>query len=1216
MRNTIPLSGRHVELRDDQLIISRTGMGGRIEYVNADFVEISGFSEDELIGQPHNVIRHPDMPAEVFADLWSDIKDERPWIGVIHNRCKNGDAYWVEAEVSPVWEAGRVVGYLSIRRKASAEQIEQAKVLYAAMRAGQLHDHVFHHGRAESVSLLPRLVSAMNRLPIMVRFVMFSFLAALLVLGGLSQFLRAELTQTLDENARIRLEHQVHLVASALKTHIDGARTETVDHARSFAERVETLLLARSHDKAAAIEQLSRQTREEQARVIDRLMQELNSVGMLFLKTPEGYRRVLGTASEEQLQSSHENLLAADHPAIAALNAGEKFVGYLRLFGRPYMTSYTPILDARGVVVGASFIALDLDKKLQFFKTGMRNLRIGQSGYYYILDATAGPDFGEVILHPFREMSRVSMADGLNGRDITKEMSTKGRGDIRYAWMNPEAGETIAQEKLVVFETLSEPHWVVAGGSSVREFTHLSGHVATYLLVAGLSMVAVVFMIVMFLLRRLVFKPLDSEVLPAFRAIAAGSYANRLNIQGDNEISHVIQGLQCMQLRLAFEADQSRALAKAREEARLAAENLSRERTSFLANMSHEIRTPMNAVIGFAHLLSKSELGHRERDFVHRIENAGKLLLGVVNDILDFSKIDAGKLTLDSTAFELDDVLDNLSALVRERAQEKHLTLEYVVAADLPRAYEGDALRVSQVLINLVGNAIKFTEQGSVTVFVDRVSQGDDGIELGFRIQDTGIGMSQGQMDSLFKAFSQADGSITRRFGGTGLGLAISKRLVEMMGGRIEARSELGVGSVFSFVICLRVAEKVAEAVPLGGRRILVVDDNPLARMVLTRLLTNNACEVRSVASGIEALAEIDESSSLPFDCVMLDLNMPEMDGLTLAKQIRQCYGKGPKLVLVTASNVHDEYPVEMLEDFDAVLEKPVTASRIAEVLGQVIHGQARGGGFAVATEGNGPLAGLRVLVAEDVPTNQMIIRELLQSFGAQVELVANGKLALEHLAAHATDTDVLLMDIQMPVMDGLEATRTIRSGKVRPDIPVIALTAHAMDEEWERTQAVGMNDFVTKPIDPDQLLSVLCRWKPRMDEEHALVSDLGNVVADSSPPFPDIPGIDTRDALARMRYKRSLYEDVLRDFHGRFSGETGRIRAALAAGQGDEARRMVHSLKGLCATIGALSLSAIAKELEGRLNEHDANFLESLDALDKSLQDVLVGIAQALKIG
>ncbi len=1215
MQNTTSSTGREIELGDDQFIISRTDPNGKITYVNADFLEVSGYSENELLGRSHGIVRHPDTPDEVFADLWSDIKSGRPWRGVIRNRCKNGDAYWAQIQVAPAWEAGQVVGYFAIRQKASPEQVRRASALYAKMRAGELRDHVFRHGRAESRHWWARMVEAVSSWPIMYRFVALSSLAALLVLGGLTQFLRQELIQTLDNDARGRLEHQVHLVAAALRTHIQAARTEAIDHARSFSERVDLYVLKQSSDKAAAIERLAALPAAERMRIIDQLMHDLNSAGALFLRTPEGYRKVLGTFPDSDPALVNGGLLHADHPAITVLEAGANFVGYMRLLGRPYMVSYTPILNARGELLGASLIGLDLDERLRFLKSELRKLKLGNSGYYYVLDASQGPDFGELMLHPFREGTRVAMVGALSDRDIAREMLDKGRGEIRYAWMNPEAGETNAQEKLVYFETLSEPHWIVAGGSTVGEFTHLSDYVAKYLVIAGLSMVAVVFLIVLLLLRRLVFRPLDKEILPAFRAIASGGYDTRLNIRGEDEIARVNQGLTCMQLRLAFEAEQSRELAQAREVARLAAERLSQERTNFLANMSHEIRTPMNAVIGVAHLLSKSDLGQREQEFVRRIQSAGKLLLGVVNDILDFSKIDAGKLKLESADFCLDDVLDDLSVLVRERAQHKHLTLEYVVEPGLPRGYRGDALRVSQVLINLVGNAIKFTEQGSVTVFIERVSQRGDDIELGFRIQDTGIGMSPEQTQNLFKAFSQADSSITRRFGGTGLGLAISKRLIELMGGRIEVRSEVGVGSVFIFVIRLQVAAESQIAVPQASHRVLVVDDNPLARMVLTRLLFNNACEVRSVSSGIEAISELEESAKQPFDCVILDLNMPEMDGLTLAKRIRQQYGTALRLVLVTASNVHDEELVEMLDDFDAVLEKPVTASGISQALGRVLQAQSCGAATIASQEQGSPLAGLSVLVAEDVPTNQMIIRELLHSYGAQVALVDNGERALAHLAAHAAATDVVLMDIQMPVLDGLEATRIIRSGTVCRDIPVIALTAQALDEERERTLAAGMNDFVTKPIDPGQLLTVLGRWIPLRSDVTSPAPASPVQIAEPVPAFPDIPGVDVQDGLARMRFKTSLYERVLRDFHARISGETGRITAALDAGDWEGARRMAHSLKGLCATIGAGRLSQIARELEQSLQAQDANHLNLLEVLDEALHEVLAGIAEVVAI-
>jgi len=734
----------------------------------------------------------------------------------------------------------------------------------------------------------------------------------------------------------------------------------------------------------------------------------------------------------------------------------------------------------------------------------------------------------------------------------------------------------------------------------------------------GFPSFGVVLAIVLLLLRRLIFKPLDSQLRPAFRAIASGHYSTRLDIRGDSEIAHVLQGLECLQIRLAFEAEQSRGLALAREAARQAAEDLSRERASFLANMSHEIRTPMNAVIGFAHLLARSGLGKREHDYVRRIEHAGKLLLGVVNDILDFSKIDAGKLRLESAFFQLDDVLDNVSSLVRERAQEKGLSLEYVVDADVPASFEGDALRLSQVLINLIGNAIKFTEAGSVTVYISVLSVAGREVRLSCRIEDTGIGMSREETEKLFRAFTQADTSITRRFGGTGLGLAISRRLVEMMDGRIAVSSDPGSGSVFSFDVLLQLADGQQPAPVPARHHVLVVDDNALSRMVLARLLEKIGCQVEMADSGLEALAMMQDRAATPFSCVLLDLNMPEMDGVTLAKQIRREFGRAARLVLVTAAKVFDEELAIDLEDFDGVMEKPVTLAGITEVFAQLDADSAQRPDDAQHEASATILRGLRVLVAEDVPTNQLIIREMLESFGASVAIAGNGSLALDYLAANPDGVDLILMDLQMPVMDGLEATRCIRAGALRPDIPIIALTAHALAEERIRTKAAGMNDFITKPIEPAQLVSVLQRWRGSAGRPGNSAAPLQSAPAaaasDQPAAFPAIDGIDVQVGLGYVRQRAALYERVLRDFHARYADEAERIRAAQAAGQRAEAERRAHSLKGLGATIGASRLSELARELEQCLKS-DADCQASLDRLADELARVITGVARALAI-
>jgi hypothetical protein len=549
-------------------------------------------------------------------------------------------------------------------------------------------------------------------------------------------------------------------------------------------------------------------------------------------------------------------------------------------------------------------------------------------------------------------------------------------------------------------------------------------------------------------------------------------------------------------------------------------------------------------------------------------------------------------------------VLDNLSNLLRTRVQEKNLVLEYVVSSDVPPALRGDALRLSQVLINLVSNAIKFTAEGSVTVFVNAKPPEEGRVELEFGIQDTGIGMSAEQLANLFQAFSQGDSSVTRKFGGTGLGLVICKRLIELMGGDIWVESRPQAGSTFAFHIVLGVEDSPPAVPALPGYRVLVVDDNDLARSVLERLLSKNGCLVRTVDSGEAALAALREPAAPPFDCVMVDLNMPDMDGLALAQHIRCGPNQATRLIMVTAENIHTARFRHALDDFDDVMEKPVTAARISEVLANLQH---RDTTKTIAPAKMAPLAGVRLLVAEDVPTNQLIMRDLLESLGATVEVADNGALALQLLEIHRDEIDLILMDIQMPEMDGLQATRRIRAGQVRADIPIIALTAHAFEEERQRALAAGMNDFLTKPIEPPQLIAIIQRYRPARPADDAATEAVAPTPATKT--IPEIPGIDVADGLRRMLNRQALYEKVLRDFHTRFVGEAGRIRQSLAAGDTEVAARQAHSLKGTGGMVGAKGVAEQAALLEQAIKAGSPEVDERLAKFEGELNQVLDGI-------
>ena len=625
--------------------------------------------------------------------------------------------------------------------------------------------------------------------------------------------------------------------------------------------------------------------------------------------------------------------------------------------------------------------------------------------------------------------------------------------------------------------------------------------------------------------------------------------------------------------------------------------------------MSHEIRTPMNAVIGLAHLLLKTEIAGKQRDYVSRIHGAGQMLLGLINDILDFSKIEAGQMHLENTEFVLDEVLDNVGAVLVQRAQEKGLELQYVIEPDVPASLIGDSLRLAQILINLIGNAIKFTAQGSVSVFFRKLKTRGEQIELEISVKDTGIGMSVEQQSKLFQAFSQADSSITRKFGGTGLGLTICKRLTEMMQGKIRVSSQPGAGSTFIFTIKLGIGSATPAQLRPALRRALVVDDNPLARAVLVRLLEKFGCSAVQAESGRQALTILESSPKSTFDCITIDLNMPDMDGLELADAIRNLMPNPPKLVMVTASDTAALDDAKRLSGFDTILNKPVTAAEIGRLLSNHEVRGATSPKLAPA-----PLAGLRVLLAEDIPTNQLIACEMLESFGATVETVDNGARAVQALIDAGKVYDVVLMDIQMPEMDGLEATRRIRASGRWPDLPIVAMTAHAMDEERQRCVAAGMNDFITKPIDPALLQSKLARWKPAGGlPPPSLLTETKpmNIAAE----LPELPGIDQALGLKRMMNKVKLYEKVLRDFHARFANEAATIRAAIASSDFIDAERRAHSTKGLAGSIGATRLQECATALEHELHMAQAPAPSVFSDYEEALAEVINGIGQAFEL-
>ncbi len=640
------------------------------------------------------------------------------------------------------------------------------------------------------------------------------------------------------------------------------------------------------------------------------------------------------------------------------------------------------------------------------------------------------------------------------------------------------------------------------------------------------------------------------------------------------------------------------------EEALRAAEAASSAKGEFLANMSHEIRTPMNAVIGLARLLEEADLGRRERGYVARMQMAAKSLLSMLNDVLDYSKVEAGQLVLEQTPFALDDVLASIAAMSATSAWNKGIEPVFAVHPDVPARLVGDPMRLGQVLLNLVSNAIKFTERGEVVLTIEPA--GPDA--LAFTVRDTGIGIPPEQQQRMFEAFSQADTSTSRKYGGTGLGLAISRRLVRLMGGDLRVDSVPGRGATFRFTapfgVAAGTAPAKAETPPL---RILVADDNASSRAALAALLAGRGWHVDTAASGADTLALLRTAG--PFDVAFIDSVLGDLDGASVIAFARADQAIAMPRCALLAADPERERLDALAADLriDAVLAKPFTPGALADVLAELRSGAPAPAPARPAALG-GRLAGLRVLVVEDNLLNQEVANYVLVHAGASVDFAANGRIAVSMLAEHATHVaapyDAVLMDLQMPVMDGFEATHAIRAMGLER-LPIIAMTANALDEDRRRALAAGMNDYLAKPIDVDELVDMLVRitGRPAMAPPESARTALADGLA--VPAY--ISGIDLKTTLPRFGGNFASFAALFKRFESSQGGAVADIRALLDAGDRARAGQAAHRLRGVAANLGATDVAGQALELEQALrSEDDAALALRLARLDAALTVVL----------
>jgi two-component system sensor histidine kinase/response regulator len=645
------------------------------------------------------------------------------------------------------------------------------------------------------------------------------------------------------------------------------------------------------------------------------------------------------------------------------------------------------------------------------------------------------------------------------------------------------------------------------------------------------------------------------------------------------------------------------------EEALRAAEAASSAKSEFLANMSHEIRTPMNAIIGLARMLGEAPLGQRERAYVARIGMASKSLLSMLNDVLDYSKVEADRLALEQTPFQLDDVLASMVLLTANGAWDKGIEPVFAVAPGVPARLVGDPMRLEQVLLNLVSNAIKFTERGEVVLAIDVAARDDDDgrVRLAFAVRDTGIGIAPEQQHRMFEAFSQADSSTSRKYGGTGLGLAISRRLVGLMGGELDVDSAPGAGAVFHFTVPFGVAASAPPpAVIEPGLAVLVADDNAASRAALAALLVALGCRVDEAAGGAAALALL-RAAAAPggrrYDLAFLDSAMPDLDGVAVLADARADAALAlPRCVLLAADPDRDRLDALAASlGVGAILAKPFTPRTLRAALA-ALHTGAHDGAppAAPAAAPSMPLAGLRVLVAEDNLLNQEVAQFVLTQAGASVEFAANGERAIALLQENPGRCDAVLMDLQMPVMDGFAAAAAIRALGLLA-LPVIAMTANALDADRRRALAAGMNDYIAKPVDVDELVAKLRRLVGR-----APLADVPGAAL-AGPEALHLPGIDVAAALARFDGRYDAFAALLKRFAASHRNAVTEIRALLDAGTLDAAAQAAHRLGGIAANLGATDVARHALALQNALRPAPAPAPGPLlNALDAALRIVL----------
>jgi two-component system sensor histidine kinase/response regulator len=1154
-----------------------TDRQGKIEYVNPRFLELTGYEITEALGQNPRILKSGMTTAAEYQELWATINSGRTWHGEFCNRKKNGELYWESAAISPILDGqGNITHFVAVKQDITERKRAENELRLAT---------AFLDGVINTIAD-PVFVKDDQR-----RFVLVND-ALCAIVGRPREGLLGEDGDDMFPADQVAVFRKMD--AGVLDTGEENVNEESLSDLSSGEVRTIVTRKTRHIDPAGKRFLVG----------VIRDITERKQAETAVRQSEERFRTLFEQAGDCILQLE---IQAEGVPVIVgASNATFKLLGYERdeLIGQPVSliqvmpdaSDASALIDARRQDIlsgkGAHFETRHRckDGTIRDFECSVREMQVGSK------------TIGVSVERDITQRKRIEAALGVSESRF-RMLFEKSR-DALMTLAPPSWSFTSGNPAAVaLFGAGDEVDFVSRGPGQYSPERQPDGCVSTEkskeMIETAMRQGSHSF--------EWVHQRLDGEDFPATVLLT------RIEIDGQAFLQATVRD-ETERVRHQTE------LRRAKEEAEAA----TRSKSEFLANMSHEIRTPMNAIVGLSYLVLKTELAPRQRDHVSKIQSSAHDLLAIINDILDFSKIEAGKVEIESIPFDLDPVLASVSNTLSGKAAEKDLEMHFQVAADVPRALAGDAMRLGRVLLNLVGNAVKFTDKGDVVVSVETVSRSESTVQLRFSVRDTGLGITKEGCDRLFRPFVQADNSTTRRFGGSGLGLAISKQLVELMGGTISLQSTPGIGSTFTFTVTVGLPEQTsqpARMVPmdLRGMRVLVVDDNPIARIILRASLEAMSFAVATVSSGPEAIEKL-AAARPPFELVLLDWRMPGMDGLETARRIKAhpALSRVPRIVLLTAYDCEEVVSRAVGLDLDGFWPKPVNDSVLFDAIVDAFGRDAASAPRAqtAASPGGHPcaaLAGARVLLVEDNKVNQMVGQALLEGLGLTVEIAENGQQAISMIEAEHDHFDAVLMDLQMPVMDGYAATRALRERPGTAGLPIVAVTANALPSERERCLQAGMNDYVPKPIDPNLLRVVLERWvQPRRAPAPLRVEPVAIAEDPVAISLPEIlPGVDTGVALRRLMGNRDLLVRLLREFASEHAKDPEHIRASLARGDLAAACAAVHRLKGVAGNLAAQQVFASAAVLESVLREGaPAPFEAQLDDLANAMKLVTQSVA------